>query len=71
MAGDPKNAGADRGDVEEVPVKPAEKPVEGLKRTVSSTQIMASDILAQLQKKSSRPPKALTEEDEKKDEEKK
>lgn len=77
MAGNPKDARADRRDAEEAPVK-AERPsgvtlppqAAQLKRTVSSTQLLASEILAQLrQKKSSRPPAPLESSEEKKDNE--
>lgn len=73
MAGDPKDARADRRDAEEAPVEktlktPIPEPVIALKRTVSSTQLKASDILAELRRRSGIPPK-LEEEDEKKDKE--
>jgi hypothetical protein len=68
MASDPKDARTDRGDAEEAPVEkvlktPIPEPVVTLKRTVSSTQLLASEVLAQLRQKSGIPPK-LEEEDE-------
>lgn len=75
MAGNPKDSGADRGDAEEAPVTASEEPtpapgaVTVLRRTVSSTQLLANEILGRLRERSSRPPKALTEEEEKKKDE--
>lgn len=77
MAGNPKDSGTDRGDAPEAPVTvPDPTPagaVKTLRRTVSSTQLLAAEILGRLREKSSRPPKALSEaekeEEKKKDEE--
>lgn len=61
MARNPENTGADRGDAEEAVVTPTEKAlgesVARLKRTISGTQLLASEVLECLKRRSSNPPK--------------